>query len=424
MGCQPVAGTFAKATLSALIREAAGRRAQKAERAKKATQAREHLLDFIEYTKADYVVDPFHHTVCAIFEQFLADVLADKRPRVILSAPPQHGKSQIVSRSFPTWAQGKHPLLRFVCASYAATWADSLSSDRLRIINGDSFREVFPDYQLAKKRAEYLENQRGGFMLAAGVDCGITGRSSDIGIIDDPIKGYKEAVSEATRESIYNWYRTDFYSRLQKGAGVIVMMTRWHEADLIGRLLDEMKNGGEEWQVYNFPAVAETNDADRKIGDPLAPGRFDTRSLEAIKKVQGTYAWNALYQGRPAPAEGLMLKRDYWRYYGEGELPEFDLIVVSLDAAFKSTADSDHVALHVWGFIGPRGYLLARTCERMGYTATKEATKHMARKWHAHGLLIEDKANGSAVIEELTRSLGGEVAVIPIEPAGGKIARA
>jgi predicted phage terminase large subunit-like protein len=569
-----------------LIRAAYAARQLAKRQARLAEQAADHLLPFIEYTKPDYKAGWFHREVCTVLERFLADVMAGKRPRLMLSAPPQHGKllahdtpiytpdgwtkhgdlkpgatvfgragqpvkvlavgkaskanrevvfsdgsvigchaahewplydrtstlpgqvppqrvvetraieaeglwrdpeheyprwrvdpvafrpagdrvsidslvcrrtiheirsisprpgrciqveggvylageslipthnSQLVSRHFPTWAQGKYPELRFLCASYGATWADSLSADRRKILLSSEYQDVFPRQRLTKLRSDYLQNADDGFMLAAGVGCGITGRSSDIGIIDDPIKGYEEAMSDSTREGIYNWYRTDFYSRLQKGAGVIIMLTRWHQDDLIGRLLEDAKHGSDAFHVINYPAIAEQDEEFRKIGEALAPERYDLRALEAIKHVQGTYAWNALYQGHPAPAEGLMLKRDYWRYYSPEERPQFDLIVLSIDCAFKSTVDSDHVAMHVWGFIGPRGYLLDRTCERMGYTATKMEAKRLAEKWHAHAALIEDTANGPAVIEEWRRTNHGEISILPIGPAGGKLARA
>jgi predicted phage terminase large subunit-like protein len=408
-----------------LLIEAAERRAQLKQKEVKIQAAREHLLPYIEYTKPSYRAGWFHREVCTVFEDFLADVLAGKRPRVILCGPPQHGKTEVASRRFPTWALGKHPNLRFICASYAATWAEAISGDRQRIMGQCEYQDTFPELELTKKRSEEVQTSASGFMLAAGVDCGITGRSADIGIIDDPIKGYKEATSQLTKDSIWNWYRTDFYTRLQSGAGVIIMMTRWAEDDLVGRLMDEAKNGGEEWQVYNFPAIAEQDEPNRKKGEPLSPERFDLSDLESMKRVQGSYAWSALYQGHPAPAEGLMLKRDYWRYYQREDLPKFQLVVVSLDAAFKETTDSDHVALHVWGFVASRGYCLDRQCERMGYTATKAAAYKMAVKWKAHVLLIEDKANGSAVIEELGRSpISTKTSVIAVQPAGGKLARA
>lgn len=408
-----------------LLLEAAARRAKLKEKEVKLAAAREHLLPYIEYTKPSYRTGWFHREVCVIFERFLEDVVAGKRPRVILCGPPQHGKTEIASRRFPTWAEGKYPNLRFICASYAATWADAISGDRQRIMAQPEYQDIFPEVQLTKKRAEEVQTSAGGFMLAAGVDCGITGRSADIGVIDDPIKGYKEATSELTKNAIWNWYRTDFYTRLQSGAGVIVMQTRWAEDDLVGRLLDEAKNDGEQWQVYNFPAIAEQDEAHRKKGDPLSPERFDLSDLQSMQRVQGSYAWSALYQGRPAPAEGLMLKRDFWRYYKREEVPKFQLIVVSLDAAFKETTDSDHVSLQAWGFVGSRGYCLDRICERMGYTATKAAAYAMAQKWKAHVLLIEDKANGSAVIEELGRSpISTKTSVIAVQPAGGKLARA
>jgi predicted phage terminase large subunit-like protein len=414
-----------------LIRAAWEPRQKRRKRQEKAARARqaEGLLDFIEYHSPRYRAGWFHREVCRIFEKFLADVLAGKRPRVILTAPPQFGKSEIVSRNFPCWAQGRVPSLKFICSSYASGWAESLSSDRLKIFASAEYSELFPDLRLTRRRAHLLENAAGGFMLAAGVDAGITGRSSDIGIIDDPIKGYADAVSPTYRERLKNWYRTDFYSRLQEGAGVIAMATRWHEDDLIGWLIEQAAvGGGDQWEVHNYTAIAEADELHRKMGESLSVERYDEEALAAIKTVQGTYAWNALYQGRPAPAEGLMLKRENWRYYGrradgQWDLPNFDIILLSADCSFKDNPDSDHVAIHVWGFVGARGYLIGRTCERMGYTATKSEITRLAKKHRADTLLIEDAANGSAVIEELSRAIGA-VTVIGINPLGGKIARA
>ena len=408
----------------ALILDAWKRRQEKKLLARKAVEARARLLPFIEYTKPDYRAGWFHREICTILERFLDDVVAGNRPRLIISAPPQHGKSEIVSRKFPVWATGRYPKLRFVCSSYNTDWAEALSMDRVRVFESAEFRTVFPECQLIRAKSDSIETSVGGFQLAKGVGAGITGRSADIGILDDPIKGYAEACSSTYRDSLHNWFRTDFYSRLQQGAGVIAMMTRWNEDDLIGRLIDEMQHDGEQWQVINYPAMAEEDEEFRKEGEPLSAERYDLRALEAIKKVQGSYAWNALYQGHPAPAEGLMLRRDHWRYYRAEERPEFDIILVSLDCAFKAASDSDHVAAHVWGFVGPRGYLLDRTCERMGYTATKVEAERLALKWKAQTMLIEDAANGPAVIEELRRSLGGRVTILPISPSGGKVARA
>lgn len=414
-----------------LIQEAQKRRRVRRAREDKAERARRPngLIDFIEYQNPRYKAGWFHREVCRIFEKFLADVLAGKRPRVILTAPPQFGKSEIVSRNFPCWAQGQVETLKFICSSYASGWAEQLSSDRQKIFASPEYSDIFPSLHLTTRRKEYLENAAGGFMHAAGTEAGITGRPSDIGIIDDPIKGYADAVSPTYRTRLKNWYRTDFYSRLQEGAGVVAMCTRWHEDDLIGWLIEQAEAGsGDSWEVHNYTALAEKDEPHRKTGESLSVERYGEAALAAIKTVQGTYAWNALYQGRPAPAEGLMLKREFWRYYarrpgGGFDLPNFDIILLSADCSFKGTESSDHVALQVWGFVGPRGYLLDRVCERMGYTATKSEIMRMSEKHKADVLLIEDAANGSAVIEELSRTLRA-VNVIGINPMGGKIARA
>lgn len=416
-----------------LLLEALARRVTEKRRRAKKDLAYHNLQAFTEFTKADYKADRFHTFFCRILERFLERCIRGEQPRIAISAPPQHGKSELVSRRFPTWAIGKYPSLRFICASYNSTLAQELADHRLAIMASEEYQELFPTLTLTKRRTDLIRTSAGGHMIAAGADQGITGRSSDIGVIDDPIKGHAEAVSETIREKLWNWYRTDFYTRLQQGAGILYTATRWHEDDLQGRLLELMKIGGDQWEVYNFPAIAdhdpskgESDLLEREPGQALAPQRYNEKSLEGRKLVLGTYAFGALFQGRPAPAEGLMLRRTFWRYYRKALLPNFEMVVLSLDAAFKDATDSDHVSCQLWGFVGPKGYLLARTCDRMGYTGTKAECKRLALtlEWKATVLLIEDKANGPAIIEELSREIGGAVRVIPINPSGGKLARA
>ena len=208
-------------------------------------------------------------------------------------------------------------------------------------------------------------------------------------------------------------------------------MTRWHEDDLVGRLLkkeaDEIKAGtheGERWTVINFPAVAEEDDyLGRKPGEALWPEfGFDVQRLRQIKSDVGSYVFNALYQQRPTAAEGAMIKRNWWKYYEtDPEYMQFDEIIQSWDCTFKDSDGSDFVVGQVWGRKGADKYLLDQIRERMDINQTMDAIRNMTNKWPKARLkLIEDKANGPAIIQMLNKKIGG---LVPINPKDSKMAR-
>lgn len=202
-------------------------------------------------------------------------------------------------------------------------------------------------------------------------------------------------------------------------------MTRWHEDDLAGRILENMKQGGEEWTVINLPAVAEPDDQiGRSVGEALWPNRFPLETLAQIKATLGSFWWSALYQQRPAPEEGEIFRRAWWRFYGVNprRIGRFDEVVQSWDCAFKDTATSDYVVGQVWGRIGPTRYLLDQVRGRMDFPTTLMAIQSLSVKWQdARRKLIEDKANGPAVIQQLKSKVSG---LIPVTPEGGKVVRA
>jgi len=397
----------------------------------KAERARRSLPRFIEALKPNYKADAFHLELSKIVERFHADVEAKRRPRTIVVAPPQHGKSEIVSRKYPAWALGRNPNLRIIAGSYSGAWAESLGADVQRTIDSPEYHAIFPGTRIvgqyapkgeAKRAADYFEIVgHQGFHRAAGRGAGVTGRSADILLIDDPVKNAEEAFSESTRESVWQWFLQDLYTRLQTGAGVLLMCTRWHTDDLIGRLIEAQGSGGDQWNVHIFPALNEA-------GQALAPSRFDSQELEKIKATQPALVWSALYQGEPAPLSGNIFQVDRWRYYagrGQPAFPkDFDLIVQSWDASFKDSPGSDFCAGQTWGLRGAERWLFpdGHVLGKMDYPAFKAAVKEQAaRHPRASFRLIEDAANGSAVISELQSQVTGLNA---IRPEGGKISRA
>lgn len=285
----------------------------------RAELARRNLEDFIRFTYPNYDFGWFNEELAASLTQFVQDVVDGKQPRLMIFAPPRSGKSEQVSRRLPAWALGKHPDLQFIGASYSADLANRMSRDVQRIIESDNYADVFPDAKLPQKgdtnhtRTQDLFEIVGhkGAYRAAGVGGGITGMGADIGVIDDPVKDAKEANSKTYRDSVWEWYTTTFYTRLSPKSGILLCMTRWHEDDLAGRLLKAAEDGdGDQWQVIDYPAIAEKDEKHRKEGEALHPERFPLSRLTKIMRAIGSRAWNALYQGRPTAKTGGIFLTD------------------------------------------------------------------------------------------------------------------
>lgn len=282
--------------------------------------ARRNLLDFTLHTKPDFITGWFNKIIAQELQQFYQDVIDGKQPRLMIFAPPRSGKSELFSRRFPAWAFGKNPDLQMIACSYSADLASRMNRDVQRIMDDEHYYAIFPHSSLNNKRISTISGQalrnseifeitgHKGAYRSAGVGGGITGMGADIAIIDDPVKDAKEASSETVRNSVWDWYTTTLYTRLSPRSGVLLGMTRWHEDDLAGRLLQEMENGGDQWRVVSFPAIAEQDEEYRKEGEPLHPERFDLERLTKIKNAVGSHTWNALYQQRPSSKDGGVFK--------------------------------------------------------------------------------------------------------------------
>jgi predicted phage terminase large subunit-like protein len=288
-----------------------------------ATNARaaSSLEAFIQATLPGYKFGWFNIDICQRLDRFYEAVLRGERPRMMLFAPPRHGKTEIVSRKFPAFVLGKSPDTTIISTSYSAALADSINRDIQRTIDSDEYRRIFPETTLAKpgavsrwaRRGDLFEivNHRGSYR-SAGVGGGITGMGGHILIVDDPIKDAAEAQSEVIRESIWDWYRTTFYSRQAPGAGILLIMTRWHTDDLAGRLIEAQSSGGDKWDIVSYPAIAEEDELYRLEGEALHPERYDLDALKQIESTLGSHAWSALYQQHPVSRDGAMFKRGWF----------------------------------------------------------------------------------------------------------------
>jgi predicted phage terminase large subunit-like protein len=281
-----------------------------------------------------------------------------------------------------------------------------------------------------------LEGHRGG-LRSVGLGGGITGRPADVMVIDDPIKNREEADSEVYRAKVQRYWTGTLSTRVAPGAPVIVILTRWHENDLAGWLLQ--RPDADRWRVLNIPAQAdhdpnegETDILGRQPGEYMISARVDERTgeprtpadWEQLKVQAGSQDWEALYQGNPSAPEGNIVHRDWWKYYtsplwvvradGAHIVTEFDMILQSWDMAFKDTDGSDYVVGQTWMRRGARAFLLDQVRGRWSFVETRRQVKSFAAKWpQAIAKLIEDKANGTAVINSLELTVGG---IIPEDP--------
>lgn len=387
-------------------------------------------LDFRGFaSRANPKYEWYRH--CRVLADELERVARGEADRLMVFMPPRHGKSEEISRLFPAYYLSRYPARWVAIASYSFELARTFSRAARA-----AYGEVTHDLSADSTAVEMWETRSGGGLWAVGRGGSATGKGAHLFIVDDPLKDQMEADSEIVRESLHDWYKSVVNTRLEPGGAVIIVHTRWNEADLAGELLaiEAQSERPERWRIVNLPAVAERPEDSvffpatctvlpdwRQPGEPLCPERYPLDRLLSIRATSGERVWNALYQQRPVEAGGQVFKRSWWRYWTERPA-RFDRVVQSWDCTFKDTDGTDYVVGQVWGQVGARFYLLDHVRDRLSFTDTCRTIVAMRAKWpEAHAIYVEDKANGPAVIDALVRTVPGIVAV---NPEGGKVARA
>jgi len=331
---------------------------------------------------------------------------------LMIFCPPRHGKSELTTIRYSAWTLERWPDKRVILGAYSEDLAARFSRKARRVASG---RVAL---SLDRNTAADWETMQGGGLRAVGVGSGVTGGGANLIIVDDPTKSREEANSAAYRERVLSWYTDDLFTRLEPGGALVLIMTRWHQDDLAGRILasDDAAN----WTIVNLPAFAEANDPlGRTEGEALCPERFDEAALEQIKQVLGS-SFQALYQQRPAALEGAIFRRDWWKTYRE--LPAFKRIVHSWDTSFKTGADNDYSVCTVWGETDTGYYLINRFKQRVEFPELKRNVNTLAVTHPPHAVLIEDKASGQSLIQEIRRDT--KLPVLAIKVDSDKISRA
>lgn len=389
----------------------------------------------------------------AATERAEAEIPQHGHDRFILSMPPQEGKTERVSRRGTVWQLAQFPGLHVGIVSYDAANAERISRLVKQDVTTYQGQDGLPDLGLRLARDQRamsrwsLDAPHGGDVYAIGIGGGLTGRPVDLLIIDDPVKDLRAADSLLLSKQAWEWWSTVARPRLAPWGVVIVVSTRWHEADLPGRMLkqqEEDEKTGEQhydrWRIVNIPAKAdhhpERGEADllgRSPGEYMVSARGRSRAQwEATEAATPARFWQALYQGRPTAEVGDIWQRPWWHRYdtalvvsqpdGTYQIPGAEVVIQSWDFAFRDTDSSDYVAGGVWAKFGADAYLVYEVWKRLDFPATLDAVRRVSRLFpQAHKKVIEAKANGDAVIATLKHELAG---IVPAEPTQSKAARA
>lgn len=361
---------------------------------------------------------------------------ADGPPaKLIVSVPPQEGKSQKISRRTPAWLLAHDPTLRIAIVSYAANKAERWG----RQIRRDVL--AHPDMNISLRKdsraAGRWETEQGGGLICVGIEGGITGESVDVLIIDDPVRGRAEAESATYRDAAWDWWESNGATRLSSRGRVILMMTRWHEDDLAGRLL---KKEPGDWKVVRVPAIAEANDPlGREPGEELAsvqnraPGYF-----KALQQKRSPYVFLSIYQQRPTAAEGMIFKKIHWRFWRRADTqtmasPQINLggrtILVgdcwryaTVDLAISKRTSADYTVISAWA-LHPSGdlLLLDRTRKRIGEAEHFANARPLVERWQLDSIFVEQSQHGTTLVREATQA---GIPISPLEADVDKVTRA
>jgi predicted phage terminase large subunit-like protein len=362
----------------------------------------------------------------------LEDVRHGRCKRLIINIPPRHLKSHTTTIAFPAWLLGHNPNAKILSVCYAQDVADKFARDSRSLMTSAFYQAVFDTRLSPDRQAVYeFETTEGGSRFSTSVGGVVTSRGADVIIIDDPLKA-EDALSEARRRSVNDWYDGTLRSRLnnQETGSIIIVMQRLHADDLVAHVQEN-----EKWDVLSFPAIAEkTTDYDietpygrrrfrRTIGDILQPELLSAATLDQLRRSITEYNFAAQYQQDPQPPSGLIVRREWLRFYTPAEKPQaFDQIIQSWDTANKATELSDYSVCTTWGVDDQRMYLLDVFRKKIEFPELKRTVRELADLWSARVVLVEDKASGTQLIQELR---AGDFSKVEAAPAmdGDKVMR-
>ena len=334
--------------------------------------------------------------------------------RIAVSMAPRFGKSQMISIYYPAWYLGKHPDHKVIVASHTADLAVDMARKVRNLMQTEEYRKIFPDVSIAAdaKAAGKWNTNKGGEYYATGVGGALAGRGGHLIIVDDPLS--EQDIKSGTTDSLdttYEWFRAGLRTRLMPGGRICILHTRWHQRDLIGRLIKDgaMNEDGDQYEVFEFPAIL--NEHDPEAMKSLWPEQWPIESLLRTKASMPAWQWNAQYQQNPTAQEAAIIKRDWINWWPDEDPPACDFIVQSWDTALTTKERSDYSVCQTWGVFNneedgdkPQVILLNRIKGKWEFPGLKQVAHEQFEYWQPDSVIIEAKASGQPLIDEMRRS--------------------
>ena len=364
-------------------------------------------ISFLDYVKVMWptFIHGRHHAVMA---KKFEDVINGSLKRLIINMAPRHTKSEFASYLLPSWFLGKHPDKKVIQSSNTADLAVGFGRKVRNLVDSEVYQKVFPGVGLAadSKAAGRWSTNKGGEYIAMGVGGTMTGKGADLMIIDDPHSEQEARLAQgdpSIYDSVFEWYTSGPRQRLQPGGRIVIVMTRWSDKDLTGKIL--RNHAGEDWEVIELPAILPS-------GNPLWPEYWPLNELMSVKEEIGVYKWNAQYQQTPTGEEGAIIKREAWRRWKADRPPPCDFIIQSWDTAFTKSERADYSACTTWGVFSLNEdptdkniMLLDAYRDKLEFPELKKAALEGYKEWQPDAFVVEAKAAGAPLVYEL-RQMG------------------
>lgn len=383
--------------------------------------ARRRLISYIQATKPDYIAN-WHHILIA---EYLEAVLRGEIKKLIITAPPRHGKSEAITIRFPVWFLGHNPDKFVIVTSYSGSLSNTFSRKARDICLSARNKRIFENLRLRpdSKSVQEWETTRGGKYIASGIGGPITGKGAHLLIIEDPIKNAQEGKSKATLDGHWDWYTTTAQTRLEKDAAQIITMTRWNESDIVGRATNPKITGTyKDWVILNLPAVATSDSRFRKEGEALWPYKYPLDYLMKIRSDMSPKDWLALFQGAPKEERGEIYKSEYWQYYDSVPPGKVRRKIQSWDTAFKEKERNDF-SVCVTMTESDIGYHVEGVWRKR--VVFPDLVKQSKAQYELHKpdvVLIEDKASGTDLYHTLKTETKYPIKAVPAN--NDKVSRA
>jgi len=378
-------------------------------------KAKNDFLSFVKCMWPDFIEGSHHRHVAEKFNKLSTGELK----RLIINMPPRHTKSEFASFLLPAWMVGRNPKLKIIQATHTGELAIKFGRKAKHLIDSEEYHKIFDTrLQEDSKAAGRWETAQGGEYFAAGVGGAITGRGADLLIIDDP-HSEQDAMSEGALESAYEWYTSGPRQRLQPGASIVLVMTRWSTKDLTAMLLKAQKEvKGDQWDVIEFPAIMDHESKAK----PVWPEYWSLDELEKVKATLPVKKWNAQFMQQPTSEEGALIKREWWGKYTDDFIPPLHHVIQSYDTAFLKKESADFSAITTWGMFYPDQdsplnlILLDAVKGRYEFPELRRRALQQYKYWQPETVIIEAKASGLPLTYELRQM---DIPVINFTPSKG-----